>query len=308
MATLLCRVIGLVSSHSNMAEYPGDFTPDLRRLKSWPSMEHSPWRQPYLADLTYGELHRLVDEFIVGQRLRILDIGCGTGFLSLELAREGHHVTGLDSDGNAVNIAVRTMNSDPFVSERGPLEYECADFTSWDGPEAGFDLVVISRTLHHVSQPEKALGKVHKLLRETGGIICIDFAYDQFDQRTATWIYQILKPLEKAGWYDQSRKLRHDDTTATRQLLEDWFNEYEKRGKFNRFEEMRRPLSRLFREDHFSWKPYLYWEIIQRMRVPSDQVELEMVRTISSMERTLIETQQIKPVLFCFVGSKAQVP
>lgn len=74
----------------------------------------------------------------------------------------------------------------------------------------------------------------------------------------------------------------------------------------NRFEEMRKPLYRLFREDHFSWKPYLYWEIIQHMRVPSDQVELEMARTISSMERTLIETQQIKPLLFCFVGSKAR--
>src|SRR3972149_11248490 len=232
-----------------MVEYHEEFTPDLRRLKSWPSMGDSPWRQPYLADLTYGEVHRLVDEFVIGQGLKVLDFGCGTGFLSLELAREGHDVLGLDSDEDAVNIAVRTMNSDPFASERGPLKYECADFTSWDGPDGSFDLVVISRTLHHIPKPEKVLHKVHKLLAETGRIICIDFAYDQFDQRTATWIYQILKPLEKAGWYDQSRKLHHD-TTATRQLLEEWFNEYEKRGKFNRFEKMRRPLYRLFREDH----------------------------------------------------------
>jgi len=289
-----------------MTNFAEDFVPDLRRLKSWPSMEHSPWRQPYLADLTYGELYRLVNEFIIGQGLRVLDLGCGTGFLSLELSREGHDVLGLDSDEDAVNIAVRTMNSDPFASERGPLKYECADFASWDGPDGGFDLVVISRTLHHIPQPEKVLDKVRKLLRETGRLICIDFAYDQFDQRTATWIYQILKPLEKAGWYDRSRKLHHD-ATATRQLLEEWFNEYEKRVKFNRFEEMRRPLYKLFREAHFSWKPYLYWDIIQHMQVPSDQVELEMARTISSMERTLIETQQIKPVLFCFVGSKAPV-
>lgn len=290
-----------------MVEYPEDFTPDLRRLKSWPSMEDSPWRQPYLADLTYGELHRLVDEFIVGQRLRILDIGCGTGFLSLELAREGHHVTGLDSDEKAVDIAVRTMNSDPFTSERGPLEYECTDFTSWDGPEAGFDLVVSSRTLHHIPQPEKAIGKVHKLLHETGRIVCIDFAYDQFDQRAATWLYHIRRALEQAGWYKPPSKLPSDTTAATHHIVEEWFSEYGKK-KFNRFEEMRRPLYKLFREAHFSWKPYLYWEIIQHMRVPSDQVELEMVRTISSMERTLVETQQIRPLLFCFVGSKAQVP
>lgn len=291
-----------------MVEYPEDFTPDLRRLKSWPSMEDSPWRQPYLADLTYGELHRLVNEFIVGQRLRILDIGCGTGFMSLELAREGHNVMGLDSDAKAVNIAVRTMNSDPSASERGPLEYECADFSAWEGSEGNYDLVVISRTLHHIPQPDKALGKVHKLLRETGRIICIDFAYDQFDQRTATWLYHMQRALEQAGWYNPPSKLPSDTAAAAHHIVEEWFSEYEKKERFNRFEEMRRPLSRLFREEHFSWKPYLYWEIIQHMRVPSDQVELEMARTISSMERTLIETQQIRPLLFCFVGSKAQVP
>ena len=307
MATLLCRVTDLISSHNHMVEYPEDFTPDLRRLKSWPSMESSPWRQPYLADLTYGELHRLVNEFIVGQRLRILDIGCGTGFMSLELAREGHHVIGLDSDAKAVNIAVRTMNSDPLVSERGPLEYECADFSAWEGSERNYDLVVISRTLHHIPQPEKALDKVHKLLAETGRLVCIDFAYDQFDERTATWLYHMQRALEQAGWYKPPSKLPSDTTAATHHIVEEWFSKYEKKEKFNRFEEMRRPLCRLFREDHFSWKPYLYWEIIQRMRVPSDQVELEMTRTISSMERTLIETQQIKPVLFCFVGSKAPV-
>lgn len=225
--------------------------------------------------------------------------------MSLELAREGHHVTGLDSDEKALKIAVRTMNSDPFATERGPLRYECADFTGWKRSDGSFDLVLVNRTLHHIAQPEKALHKVSGLLCETGRLVCIDFAYDQFDQRTARWLYHVLKPLEKAGWYNRSRKLPSDTNVATDQLVEDWFDEYEKKAKFNSFQEMRRPLSRLFREVHFSWKPYLYWEIIQQMRVPSDEVELEMIRTISSMERTLIETQQVNPLLFCFVGSKA---
>ena len=287
-----------------MVAFPEDFTPDLRRLKSWPQMEDSPWRQPYLADLTYGELHRLVDEFVTGHGLRILDVGCGTGFMSLELAREGHHVLGLDSDQEIINIAVRTMNSDPSKSERGFLEYTRADFTAWEGPKTDYDLVIVSRALHHNPQPEKALNKAHKLLRETGRLVCIDFAYDQFDQQTGTWLYHMRKALEQAGWYKAEGRLPDDINAATRRILKEWFEEYEKRGSFNRFEEMRKPLYRLFQEEHFSWKPYLYWEIIRHMRVPSDEVELEMARTISSMERTLIETQQIKPVLFCFVGTK----
>src|SRR5213593_1276424 len=102
-----------------MTIIPEDFTPDLRRLKSWPSMGDSPWRQPYLSDMTFGELHRLVDEFVISQGLSILDVGCGWGYLSLELAREGHDVQGIDSSKEMIEVARRTMSSDPYISERG---------------------------------------------------------------------------------------------------------------------------------------------------------------------------------------------
>ncbi len=52
-------------------------------------MEGSPWRQPYLAELTFGEMFRLVNRLVSGQNLRILEVGCGRGYLSLELARRG---------------------------------------------------------------------------------------------------------------------------------------------------------------------------------------------------------------------------
>ena len=191
-----------------MPEFPEDFTPDLRRLKSWPSMENSPWRQPYLADLTFGELHRLVNEFVIGQRLRILDVGCGTGFLSLELSREGHSVTGLDKDESMIDIADRTMKSDPFSSDRGNLEYRKIDFTSWDTAEHDYDLVVISRMLHHVPQPDGTLSKAQKLLRHGGRLVCVEFAYDQFDRQTAAWLYRTQKGLEKSGWYKPDRDHR----------------------------------------------------------------------------------------------------
>lgn len=80
------------------------------------------------ADVTYGELRRLVNQFVISQGLGIFDIGCGTGFLTLELAREGHRVVGLDKDEGMTDVVVRTMNSDLFGSERGSLDYRVADF------------------------------------------------------------------------------------------------------------------------------------------------------------------------------------
>jgi len=181
--------------------------PDLRRLKSWPSMEDSPWRQPYLADLTYGEIQRLVDEFVPGPALKILDVGCGRGYLSLELAREGHDVLGIDLDQKMIGQARKTMDTDPNKSERGPLNYQVQDFANWKDSDYKFDMIIFNRVLHHVPKPGKALGKAHRSLRLGGRIICIEYTYDRFDHRSATWFYHVRRVLEQVGWYEGRKKL-----------------------------------------------------------------------------------------------------
>jgi hypothetical protein len=66
------------------------------------------------------------------------------------------------------------------------------------------------------------------------------------------------------------------------------------------------PLKGLFEENHFSWEPYIFWDIIMDMRVPSTDVEMAFARSLSAMERALIERDAIGPVLFCFSGEKSQ--
>src|SRR5438046_9202867 len=101
-----------------MGELPRDFTPDLRRLKVWPTMESRPWRQPYLADLTYGEIYRQANAFVAGRKVRIPEVDCRQGFLSLELARKVHDVLGIDVYEQEVTTAGRVMKSGPTNSKR----------------------------------------------------------------------------------------------------------------------------------------------------------------------------------------------
>jgi ubiquinone/menaquinone biosynthesis C-methylase UbiE len=266
-------------------------------------MKDSPWRQPYLARLTFGEVHNLVDEYVFGQSLRILDVGCGRGWLSLELAREGHDVIGIDSEKDMIRSSKKTMESDPYKNERGKLEFQAADFSQWDYPLETFDLVIFSRSLHHIPQPSKAVRKAHDLLKQDGQIICIEYAYDRVDKRTAIWIYQVRRSLQQSGWYKSRKKLSDN----TNQSVKDIIQEYDapaRKEHFNRFEEMRKPLNTLFRDVHFSWEPYIYWDLIKDMRIPSTDVEMATAQSIMSMESALIEAETINPVLFCFVGLK----
>jgi len=269
-------------------------------------MKDSPWRQPYLARLTFGEIHNLVDEYIFGRRLRILDVGCGRGWLSLELSREGHDVLGVDSSKEMILNAKRTMDTDPYKNERGKLEFQVSDFSQWEHPVESFDLVIFSRSLHHIRQPGKAVRKAHNLLKKDGQIVCIEYAYDRLDKKTATWIYNVRRSLQQSGWYKSRKKLSDKIDQSVRRIMEEYY-EPTRKEHFNRFEEMRKPLSSLFREVHFSWEPYIYWDLIMGMRIQSVDVEMATARSIMAMETALIEADSINPVLFCFVGLKQAI-
>jgi 2-polyprenyl-3-methyl-5-hydroxy-6-metoxy-1,4-benzoquinol methylase len=270
-------------------------------------MESSPWRQPYLADLTYGGMYHLVQSFVPRPKLRILEVGCGGGFLSLELAREGHDVLGIDLDPGLIKTARRVMSTDPYKSERGTLEYTVSDFASWKNQAKLFDLVILSRVLHHIPQPDRVLEKVQRLLTSRGRIICIEYAYDLFERRSAAWFYHIRRVLEQAGWFASNKRVSDNIQVSVDQILEEW-QAHARKWHLNRFKEMHKPLRKLFSERHFSWQSYIFWDIIMHMRIPSLETEMAFARSLAAMEKALIDNNAISPVQFCFVGDIVKGP
>src|SRR3989442_4528092 len=159
-------------------------------------MKDSLWRQHYLIELTYADNFRLVEDSIRGRNLKILEVGCGTGFMSLELARMGHDVVGIDSSQKIIRIARRTMETDPYSKTRGCLRYEVADFNKWSDIPGTYDVVLFSRVLHDLPHPKNILFRACRLLKNGGRVVCLEYAYDRIDRRGATWLYQIRRALE----------------------------------------------------------------------------------------------------------------
>ncbi len=264
-------------------------------------MVGSPWRHPELADLTFGDIYRLVDSFLPDRKLRILDVGCGSGFLSLELVRNGHDVLGIDLDKNLVKKAKQTMMTDPYRSKRGSLEYLVSDISEWKDHGKIFDVVIFNRSLHHIAKPSRALDKVRQILSVRGRIICLEYAYDRFDRRSANWFYHVRRIMEQAGWYMSNKRLSEDTDRSVRQIMRE-SRDYGRMEKLNRFEQMYNPLKRLFNQMQFVWKPYIFWDIVADMRVPNANTEVAIVRSVKAMEEALISRRSINPTLFLFVG------
>lgn len=94
---------------------------------------------------------------------RILDLGCGTGDLSEQIAAAGAHVVGIDTSAEMVAEAQRKYPALEFVQGD-------ALALSTDQPHAHFDAIFSNAVLHWVKEPARALEGMAACLREGGRI------------------------------------------------------------------------------------------------------------------------------------------
>jgi ubiquinone/menaquinone biosynthesis C-methylase UbiE len=103
------------------------------------------------------------------ENLAALDVGCGTGFLSLELAARGHRVTGIDFAPEMLALAKGK------AAEAGAaIRFEEADAEQLPFAAASFDLVMTRHVLWTLPHPEAAIGEWIRVLRPGGRLAVID--------------------------------------------------------------------------------------------------------------------------------------
>jgi len=105
--------------------------------------------------------------------LDALDAGCGTGFLSFELAGRGHRVTGIDF-APAMLAEARRKAVDRGIS----IRFEEGDAEQLPFASGSFDLVVSRHVLWTLPHPEAAIDGWIRVLRPGGRLVVIDGQFD----------------------------------------------------------------------------------------------------------------------------------
>ena len=100
----------------------------------------------------------------------LIDYGCGTGLVSLELSDLVDSILLVDSSEQMLEIAKHK------ISQKGITNAQvlCSDFTQ-EFPALKADIILMSLVLLHIPDTEKILQTMFRILNEGGKLIIIDF-------------------------------------------------------------------------------------------------------------------------------------
>jgi ubiquinone/menaquinone biosynthesis C-methylase UbiE len=118
----------------------------------------------------------LLERAGVGPGMRCVDLGCGGGEVTLELARlvaPAGEVVGVDLDETTLGLA-REAAARRHVAN---AEFRGADVNEWDEPDA-YDAVYARFLLHHLSEPVALLARMWRAVRPGGVLIVEDADFD----------------------------------------------------------------------------------------------------------------------------------
>ena len=171
----------------------------------------------YAALLSFGQDPRwrrfLVERIEAGPNDVVLDVACGTGAISLALARRyGCSVLGLDQSAEMLAEGRRRVAA-AGLERRVRLEQGNAETLAF--PDGAFDALTSGYLLRYVEDPAATLAELARVVRPGGRMAMLDFGVPANPVARAAWRLYVgvglpmLGELVSPGWREVGRVLRN---------------------------------------------------------------------------------------------------
>jgi SAM-dependent methyltransferase len=135
----------------------------------------------YPLDHTTRLRMRTVLSYLPKKKGKLLEIGCSFGVLAFELARRGYQVTGVDVNP----ISIQLANEINRILEEKNVCFANVDFIDNEFPAGEFDIVVTVEVLEHIRDDQRAIGEIHRILKDNG-LLIVSVPYTETTQTSVS--------------------------------------------------------------------------------------------------------------------------
>jgi ubiquinone/menaquinone biosynthesis C-methylase UbiE len=123
----------------------------------------------------------VVDSLNIRRGMHVLDLGCGTGWATLEIALR------LEGTGKVVGLDLSEAMIEQARQKQAAFSYDNVEFVQQSASslnyDACFDYVVSTNAFHHFASREQVFAQVWRSLKRGGTLVIQDFCRDFFLMR-----------------------------------------------------------------------------------------------------------------------------
>ncbi|MDP3792318.1 MAG: class I SAM-dependent methyltransferase [bacterium] len=131
--------------------------------KNYFRLEKNNWLFRVRRNLIYS----IFEEYNVGRGVKILDYGCGSGFIVGQLQARGYDAYGTDISREAIE----------YGASQGIKNLYSTNEIKVDFPDESFDLILAMDVVEHIKEDELVIKELERLLKPNGRLIITVPAY-----------------------------------------------------------------------------------------------------------------------------------
>jgi ubiquinone/menaquinone biosynthesis C-methylase UbiE len=136
----------------------------------------------------------LLSRFAGRAPARVLDVGCGTGFLALRFAELGHTVSGIDLSPQMIDRARRKAKN-----AGQQIDFRVGDATALDSANEMYDLVVARHVIWTLPDPERGVAEWLRVLRPGGILMLVEGKWADRDASARSQTRTARKAFARVG-------------------------------------------------------------------------------------------------------------